>query len=39
LQLNWGIAAALIDAGEIKFKGTFEELHKNDSIISEYLTV
>ena len=34
-----GDSCSIIDMGEIKFKGTFEELQRNDSIISEYLSV
>jgi len=34
-----GDACNIIDMGEIKFRGTFDELHKNEAIISEYLTV
>jgi branched-chain amino acid transport system ATP-binding protein len=34
-----GDTCNIIDTGEIKFKGTFEELQKNDLIISEYLSV
>ena len=34
-----GDTCSIIDMGEIKFQGTFGELYKNESIVSEYLSV
>ncbi len=34
-----GDACSIIDMGEIKYQGTFKDLHNNESIVSEYLSV
>ena len=34
-----GVRCLIIDTGEIKYEGTFEELKANESIMKKYLTV
>ena len=34
-----GVRCMIIDTGEIKYEGTFEELKANESIMKKYLTV